>query len=61
MHAADNAFPGWPAFNEMIGVGGWRGRTEEAGPYWFYRDGKLASDPVAWARRAATAAACRSR
>ena len=28
VHAADNAFPGWQAFNEMIGVGGWRGRTE---------------------------------
>ena len=31
VHAADNAFPGWPAFNEMIGVGGWRGRTETVG------------------------------
>ena len=46
VHAADNAFPGWPAFNEMIGVGGWRGRTEQAGPYWFVRDGKLTSDPA---------------
>lgn len=44
VHAADNAFPGWPAFNEMVGVGGWRGRTEQAGPYWYYRDGKLVSD-----------------
>jgi type 1 glutamine amidotransferase len=44
VHGADNAFAGWPAFNEMIGVGGWRGRRENAGPYWFYRDGKLASD-----------------
>src|SRR5207247_10298221 len=23
LHAADNAFPGWPEYNEMIGVGGW--------------------------------------
>jgi type 1 glutamine amidotransferase len=44
VHAADNAFAGWTAFNEMIGVGGWRERTERAGPYWFFRDGKLASD-----------------
>jgi len=44
VHAADNAFPNWTAFNEMIGVGGWRGRTEKHGPYWFYKDGKLASD-----------------
>jgi len=28
----------------MIGVGGWRGRTVAAGPYWFVRAGKLASD-----------------
>jgi len=44
VHAADNAFPGWRAFNEMIGVGGWRGRTEKAGPHWFYRDGTLVPD-----------------
>ena len=44
VHATDNAFPGWRAFNEMIGVGGWRGRTETSGPHWFYRDGKLVSD-----------------
>jgi len=44
VHAADNAFPGWKAFNEMIGIGGWRDRTETAGPFWFVRDGKLTSD-----------------
>jgi len=45
VHAADNAFPNWAAFNEMIGVGGWRGRTAQSGPYWYVKDGKLASDP----------------
>jgi type 1 glutamine amidotransferase len=44
VHAADNAFPGWPAFNEMTGVGGWRGRAEQSGPNWHYRDGALVSD-----------------
>jgi uncharacterized protein len=44
VHAADNAFPNWQAWNEMIGIGGWRNRTETAGPLWFYRDGKLVSD-----------------
>ncbi|MEP7353151.1 MAG: ThuA domain-containing protein, partial [Acidobacteriota bacterium] len=44
VHASDNAFGKWPAFNEMIGIGGWRGRTEKDGPYWFYKDGKLTSD-----------------
>ena len=46
VHAADNAFPNWAAFNEMIGVGGWRGRTEKTGPFWYYKDGKLVSDPT---------------
>jgi type 1 glutamine amidotransferase len=44
VHAADNAFPGWRAFNEMIGVGGWRDRNESAGPRWFVASGKLVSD-----------------
>ena len=44
VHAADNAFPGWPAYNLMIGIGGWRGRDEKAGPLWFFKDGKLISD-----------------
>jgi hypothetical protein len=30
VHAADNAFYGWDAFNEMTGVGGWRGRDRAA-------------------------------
>ena len=46
VHAADNAFPDWPAFNDMIGVGGWRGRRESAGPHWFYKDGRMESDPT---------------
>jgi type 1 glutamine amidotransferase len=45
VHAADNAFPNWTAFNEMIGIGGWRGRSPQSGPYWFVKDGKLTSDP----------------
>lgn len=44
VHAADNAFPDWEAFNEMIGVGGWRGRNADSGPYWYYQNGALVSD-----------------
>lgn len=44
VHAADNAFPDWPAYNLMTGVGGWRGRNESAGPHWFWEDGKLTAD-----------------
>lgn len=33
VHAADNSFPEWPAYNEMIGLGGWGGRNEKSGPY----------------------------
>jgi uncharacterized protein len=46
VHAADNAFPDWPAYNQMIGIGGWRGRTETAGPLWYMKDGKVVSDPA---------------
>lgn len=44
VHASDNAFPGWTAFNLMTGVGGWRNRTEDAGPHWYYSDGELVGD-----------------
>ena len=45
-HAADNAFPEWAAYNLMIGIGGWMGRNEKAGPYWYFKDDKLVSDPT---------------
>lgn len=38
VHAADNAFSDWPAYNEMIGLGGWGGRTEKNGPYVYLDD-----------------------
>ena len=44
VHAADNAFPKWKAYNLMIGIGGWRGRTEADGPMVYYKDGKLQKD-----------------
>jgi type 1 glutamine amidotransferase len=43
-HATDNAFPKWTEFNEMIGVGGWGGRTAAAGPKVRWRDGKMVLD-----------------
>jgi type 1 glutamine amidotransferase len=45
-HAADNAFPEWKAYNLMIGIGGWLGRNEKSGPYWYFQDGRLKSDPT---------------
>lgn len=44
VHAADNAFPNWQAYNLMIGIAGWRNRNEQAGPYWYWKDGKVVSD-----------------
>lgn len=45
VHAANNAFPEWLAFNEMIGLGGWGGRSEKDGPYLYYDEqGKLIKD-----------------
>ncbi len=56
IHATDNAFPDWQAFNQMIGVGGWGGRTEDNGGvirsrgeddgfYLRLRDGEWVRDP----------------
>ncbi len=48
VHAADNSFPEWPEFNEMIGLGGWGGRNEKSGPYVYYdKDGQEIRDESA--------------
>ena len=46
VHAANNSFPEWKAYNEMIGLGGWNGRNEKSGPYLRLRDGKWTPDPT---------------
>ncbi len=43
-HAADNAFPKWGEFNQVIGLGGWGGRNEKDGPYLRWRDGEIVKD-----------------
>jgi type 1 glutamine amidotransferase len=43
-HAADNAFPHWKAYNEMIGLGGWGGRNEKDGPYVYWQDDRIVRD-----------------
>jgi len=45
VHAANNSFPEWKAYNAMIGLGGWGGRNEKSGPYvYFDQAGKLVRD-----------------
>ncbi len=44
VHAADNSFPNWAEYNQMIGVGGWGNRTEKDGPYVRWRDGRFVRD-----------------
>ncbi|KAA5826367.1 ThuA domain-containing protein [Algibacter amylolyticus] len=45
VHAADNSFPEWAAYNEMIAIGGWGGRTEKDGPYLYVdKDNKVKRD-----------------
>ncbi|HYC73054.1 MAG TPA: ThuA domain-containing protein [Opitutaceae bacterium] len=52
IHDTDNAFPFWPEWNEMIGVGGWGlkpdgnlgARTEAWGPKIRWRDGHMVLD-----------------
>lgn len=43
-HAADNAFAGWDEFNKVIALGGWEGRSEKSGPYYYLVDGKPVLD-----------------
>ena len=43
-HAADNSFPDWKEYNEMIAVGGWGGRNEASGPYLYVKDGEVVRD-----------------
>jgi uncharacterized protein len=40
-HAADNSFPEWKGYNEMIAVGGWGRRTEKDGHRIRFREGKV--------------------
>lgn len=44
VHAADNSFPKWKEYNEMIGLGGWKGRNEKDGPYVYWKDGDIIRD-----------------
>jgi type 1 glutamine amidotransferase len=52
IHDSDNAFPFWPEFNEMIGVGGWGfkpdgkigARDETWGPKIRWREGRMVLD-----------------
>lgn len=43
-HAADNAFPNWAEFNEIMGVGGWAGRDAHSGPMVRWRNGAAVLD-----------------
>jgi HEAT repeat protein len=43
-HAADNAFPEWKEFNQIIGLGGWGNRNEKSGPYVFWQRDKVVRD-----------------
>ena len=38
VHAADNSWANWDAFNEMIGIGGWGGRTNGGDNYYIHYD-----------------------
>jgi type 1 glutamine amidotransferase len=44
VHAANNSFGDWKEYNEMIGLGGWGGRSEKSGPYVYFKDDKLVRD-----------------
>jgi type 1 glutamine amidotransferase len=46
-HAADNSFPEWKEYNEMIGLGGWGNRNQKDGPYVYYKRDKMVIDTTA--------------
>jgi HEAT repeat protein/type 1 glutamine amidotransferase len=43
-HSANNSFPDWPEYNEIIGLAGWGERNEKAGPYVFWKNGRIVRD-----------------
>ena len=43
-HAANNGFREWKEYNKIIGFGGWDGRNETDGPYFYMKDGELIYD-----------------
>ncbi len=44
-HAADNSFPQWKEYGQMIAVGGWENRTtEKFGPRVRFKEGKVVLD-----------------
>lgn len=43
-HFACAAFPDWPEYNEIIGLGGWGNRNEKWGPYVRWRNGRVEYD-----------------
>ena len=46
IHAADNSFGDWQAYNEMIGLGGWGGRNKASGPYVYWKEGQVVRDSI---------------
>ncbi len=44
IHEANNAFPEWGEYNRIIGLGGWGGRDEKHGDYYYWLDGKMVRD-----------------
>ena len=45
VHAANNIWAEWPAYDKMIGLGAWGGRDSASGPYVYYNDaGELEKD-----------------
>ncbi|MGQ9620199.1 MAG: ThuA domain-containing protein [Bacteroidales bacterium] len=46
-HSASGAFPGWKEYEELCGLTGWGGRSENVGPYVYYRGNRMVIDSSA--------------
>ncbi len=44
VHEANNTFPDWKEYNLISGLGGWGGRNEKNGPYYYWKEDKYVTD-----------------
>ncbi len=44
IHEANNSYPNWKEYNQITGLGGWGGRNEKSGPYYYWKNGEYITD-----------------
>lgn len=44
IHETNNSYPNWKEYNQITGLGGWGGRNEKSGPYYYWKNGAYITD-----------------